>query len=365
MKLHTASKRPVEVIEKLPRRENQDPTMRQYQAGFEPYFNMMPVLEHDDPFLPVKVDMAGTVMKALAYDIPRTSNLLMDIQPNCKFARHILAVEEPVYPPLEFDEAVATVFMSDMANIREKLSPDAWDRYKGGMVDETQPPLREGAEVLVAHWGKNFTSPVHGHAPGLLHEDILSGKLYVHTYRWTGENAVRPVRSDIYGPGVLVSKYTPPSPYGPRMGLIHNFTAIEPSVSLHFVAEHTRDGRDNKFNVHRFGEWIGLGQHDVEQINSEEGRKLPVGAVCLVRSANVPDYGDHYIVITGPVELKEHGLRPADVAIHAPDGTRVLNCHKPCHMGLILLRLKPDIQAAFHEFHGIKVTGKQVLFPET
>lgn len=355
----------MEVIEKLPRRENQPPTFRQYQAGFEPYFNMMPVLEHTDPFLPVKVDIAGTVMKALAYDIPRTSNLLMDIQADCRFARHILAVEEPVYPPLEFDEAVATVFMADMANIREKLSPEAWEIYKGGMVDESQPPLREGAEILVAHWGKGFTSPVHGHAPGLLHEDILSGKLYVHAYRWVGKDTVRPVRSDLYGPGLLVSKYTPPSEVGPRMGLIHNFTALEPSVSLHFVAEHTRDGRDNQFKVERFGDHIGLDGTDFKQINSEEGRKLPVGAVCLVRSANVPDYGDHYIVITGPAMLKEHGLRPDDVAIHAPDGTRILNCFKPCHMGLILLRMKPYIEKAFLSFHGIKLTGKQVLFPET
>lgn len=314
-----ASQTPLEAIESLPRRPEQPATMREYRAGYEGYFNSLPSLHHDDPLLPLKVEIAGTVMRTLAAHLKK-EDWPFELPEPGQFKRKILAIADPEYCP-----------------------------------------LREGSEILVAQWGKGFSSPVHGHASGLLHEDILSGKILVNNYRWVRDNVVRIVSSQMAGPGTLISSYAPPDEKGPRMGLIHNFIAVEPSASLHYVAEHTRDGRDNRFEVESFPiRFEHL--HQIES-NIEAMRTLRIGDVCLVRSQNVAEFGDHYIVITGGLVLKPWGMRPQDVEIAAPETKPVLDRFQPSQMGLILLKLTPKATEAFHEFHGIKCEGGQVTFP--
>lgn len=316
----TASQSPLEAIESLPRRPDQPANMREYRAGYEGYFNSMPSLDANDPLLDLKVEIAGTVMKSLAAKLQK-EHWPFDLPEPGKFQRKILAVADPECCP-----------------------------------------LREGSEILVAQWGKGFSSPVHGHAAGLLHEDILSGKVLVNTYRWVRDNVVRIVSSQMCGPGLLVSKFSPPNPHGPRMGLIHNFTAVEASASLHYVAEHTRDGRDNRFEVESFP----LQKEFLYQIESniEAIRTLRPGDVCLVRSQNVAEFGDHYIVITGGLVLKPWGMRPKDIELAAPETKPVLDQFRPSQMGLILLKLTDKATEAFHEFHGISCEGNHVTFPE-
>lgn len=318
---HRASTRPVEVIESLARRPDQKPSMRQYARGFEDFFNNIPILKPNDHLLDIKTMQAGAIMKALAAEILNSRPpAIMATPPPGEFSRVILGVEEP---------------------------------NEG----------HEGSEILIAQWGKDFTSPVHGHAAGLLYEEILSGRILVHTYRYVSPGVVRPLRSEPVGVGTLVSRYSPPDLRGSRMSLVHNFTAIEPSVTMHFVPEHTRDGRDNGFQVEHFKE---IDACSVSQINGDEGRQLQIGDVALVRSTNVKEYGDHYIVIVGPNVLKDHGLRPMDVAIQAGvPGSSVLDQFQPGPDGLILLKLSKEAKERFFEFHGITMAGERmVMFPE-
>ena len=86
--------------------------------------------------------------------------------------------------------------------------------------------------------------------------------------------------------------------------------------------------------------------------------------MALVRSGTVPQYGDHYIVITGAPVLKPHGLRPQDVAIQAPD-VKLLDEYRPLQMGLILLKFEEPAASDFLEFHGIEVKNGRVTLPET
>lgn len=293
--------------------------MRQYFKGFEEYFNMMPVLDQHDKLLTIKTKSAGAIMKALAEDIEQNGKLLTT-PPDGQFARVILGVEEP---------------------------------HDG----------HEGSEILVAQWGRGFTSPVHGHGPGLLHEEVLKGKILVHTYRHMHSDIVRPVETSIVGPGTLVSRYNPPSKLGPRMGLVHNFVALEPSVSLHFVPEHTRDGRDNRFRVEHFEDFDSA---TLTQLDINAGIYLQIGDVALVRSTNVPDYGDHFIVITGGPILKPHGLRPADHAIQAgPLASTILDNYAPVgNTGLVLLKLDEATKSRFLDFHSIRFAGNVPFFPK-
>lgn len=350
---HTHSRNPVAIIESLSRRPDQPASMRQYMPGFDSWLDMLQILTPDDPDLELKTRVNGAVMKEMALDLSINAPWIHIPEFDGQFSRHILAVEEPTYNHM--DEELAALFTLDKYQTPDRLTEA--ERFRRNIVP-FKTIEREGSELLVAHWGKGFSSPVHGHAPGLLHEEILFGEILVNTYRWDRPGIVRPVRSDIAKAGTLVSQYSAPDARGGRMGLIHNFIAAKPSASLHFVPEHTRDGRDNQYNVEGFH----LLESDVEQITTDRALRLHPGYVALVRSANVPQYGDHFIVITGAPEVKEHGIRPADVAIHAPHMKQLLDEYEP-QIGVIILLLKPDVTKEFLEFHHITVDGNKITFP--
>jgi hypothetical protein len=330
----TASRNPLDDINQIAY-QGQPVERRMYHEGYERFFEAMPVLKDGDEFLSEKIQMSKTVMRHMAENLKQDS-WAHGLQPIMGgFNRTILGIESPTV------------------------------KADGG--------LKEGSEIVLARWGDGHTSPVHGHAAGYLHEELLFGKIRVNTYRIVDakKRIVRPLRTEIFDkPGTIASKYGNQSESTERNSLVHNFTSIGYSGTLHYLPEHTRDGRDNGFTVEYFEDRFGINQFEVTQLTAQQGLELKIGDVALVRSQNVPEYGDHYIIITGRPVLKQHGLRPMDVAIHAPtiDATNsktfsalTLDKFEPI-MGLTLLKLNEVHADRFRRFHGITATENSVTF---
>ncbi len=318
-----ASTTPLEDLELVTTSE-QAAAMHTYKKNYEYYFDMLPILDSNDQLLSAKTQYSVDVMKKLGAQIVQDNWLEEKQQANGAFTRTIVAIASPT---LNEDEG-----------------------------------FKEGPEFLVAHWGKGFTSPVHGHAPGFEYEEILSGKIKVNMYRIIDafKRIVRLVETKIVGKGTFVSEYIPKTNDIVRGELIHNFTALEPSHSLHFLNEHSRNGGDNAFTVEYFEDSYNLDEEDVKQISTMDAIYAPNGAVILVRSTNVAEYDDHYIVITGAPIMKPHGLRPQEIVIGAPHTNKLLDQYQ-MHTGVTLLRLLPHATDAFLDFHNIKVNGNDVL----
>lgn len=315
MKHLTASTTPKEDIAKISY-VGQDPKMKMYRSGYENYFNEMPVITNEDPLLSSKAMYSKGIMQALGEKL-KTINWLTINQPSVRqFWRTIVAMESP--------------------------------------VADTEGQWKEGAEFVVAQWGDEFSSPVHGHATGYMHEQVLMGKIVVTTYRIINEKQriVRPVLTEIFKAGdTFVSTYVPheSKQVNQRRTLVHNFKSIGYSATLHYLPEHTRDGRDNGFQVEVF---YPLAKDIEKQLTAQEGiTQLNVGDVALVRSSNVSDYGDHFIVITGSPVLKEHGLRPQDIVIGVVSdaASEILDKYIPIQ-GLTLLKLNQESAKEFFNF---------------
>lgn len=310
----------------------QAPTLRQFRPGYDWAMNSLPELNLYDDNLDDNIKVARTVLSELGRELRTADWVNKEIVPG-KFERTIIAIQTP------------------------------YVGESGG--------LREGAEIIVAQWGTGFSSPVHGHAIGLMHEQLLHGKIRVNTYRLVDEESgtVRPVKTVIIQKdrtnGVFVHSYAEPSENNrfKRQTLIHNFTALESSASLHFLPEHVRDSRDNTFKVEYFEDVNHLTFKDVFPIDTKQAMYLQKGDVVLVRSSNVPDYGDHYIVVTGPVVEKPWGRRVQDEVIQAPHATILDFYAENDYDGVTLLQLFPDTAKRFREFHGITIVNGEVTFP--
>jgi len=99
---------------------------------------------------------------------------------------------------------------------------------------------------------------------------------------------------------------------------------------------------------------------DVKQLTTFEANYLPIGEVIMVRSANVTEMGDHFAVISGPIENKEHGVRPQTISIAmSPNGINMLDLFEPKN-GVIILKLSSKMRDAFHNFHDARVVGKEI-----
>lgn len=309
----------------------QHPMMRQYRPGYEGFMARIPIILMGDDMLESKVDRTTKVMQELASVLPK-EEWLHNADPGAgSFARNILAIEQPE-------------------------------------VRDCQQDVKEGVELLVALWGDGFTSPVHGHSDGFMHENILMGRMRVNLYRMFDEERgiVRPLETIIQDRGTLVSKYTKPRTHKKwkRDNIIHNFTAVGYSASLHYLPEHTRDGRDNGFTVQYFEDVYPLSDQEFHPLDSKQAMYSPIGTVILVRSTNVPEYGDHYIVITGTPVLKAHGFRPQDRAIQAHGKATEILDDAAFYNGVKLLKLSKEATKDFHQFHGIQVVNNRVIFPE-
>jgi len=319
-KFLTASLNPLDDINQIAY-AGQPVERRMYHPGYEVFFEALPALNDQDEFLKEKVHMSGNVMQHMATVLKRDS-WSYGLQPIMGgFNRTILGIESPTV--------------------------------------KADGSIKEGSEIVLARWGDGHTSPVHGHAAGYLHEELLFGKMRVNTYRIidTDNRIAVPLKTEIFDkPGTIASLYTPHADQA-RTSLVHNFTSIGYSATLHYLPEHTRDGRDNKFEVRYYEDIFGMNKHEiVQQLTAQQGLQLKIGDVALVRSENVPEYGDHYIVITGKPVLKEHGLRPLDVAIYTPheDARKTLDAFTPI-MGLTLLKLNVIAAETFRAFHNIEL----------
>lgn len=307
----------------------QKPQFKQVVEGFENFMDFLPCISPEDENPAEKIKVTQEMMAAMSATIKNETWPFQNQPEATKFDRTIIAMESP---------------------------------------DKTTDPFTEGVEVVIARWGDGHTSPVHGHAPGYMHEEIISGKMRVNTYRIVSEElrTARPLKTEIIKDGVFVSGYVKPTDVNKdfRNVLVHNFTSIGNSVSMHYLPEHTRDGRDNRFEVEHFAEFHSLNVTNVERIDSRQGMYLQKGDVVLVRSTNVPEYGDHYIVVTGPPVQKEHGFRIQDEAIIASKSATELLDKYELQTGLTLLKLKEPMKQAFHAFHNITFDELgNVLFP--
>jgi hypothetical protein len=324
MKTIKASKTPIEAIEKLAY-PGQDAKRMMYRPGYENYLNTMPKITGDEPvtILSAMVQASYNTTKMLANDLAKESWINSGVPGEKEFDRTIIGIEDA----------------------------------EGDV---------QGAEFVVARWGNGFSSPVHGHAPGYMHEELLYGKIRVDSYRLIhpGINVVRPVMSQIVDkPGTIVYKYAKPNINHTfkRQNLIHNFTSIGNSATMHFLPEHTRDGRDNSFEVQYFENVFVLDGH-VEQITAQQCMHLAPGEIALVRSTNVPEYGDHYILITGPIVKKAHGMRPEEISI--PAGPKTILDNYEMKMGVTILKLDEAAKEAFMRFHDLQIQDKQLVLPK-
>lgn len=112
-----------------------------------------------------------------------------------------------------------------------------------------------------------------------------------------------------------------------------------------------------------FEDFIHLQEEDVLRINSQEAMYLRKGDVVLVRSANVPELGDHFIVVAGPPVMKKHGMRVQQVSITTKvDG--LLNQYT-AKTGMIILKLKALASKSFLNYYGILVENNEVIFPNS
>lgn len=96
-----------------------------------------------------------------------------------------------------------------------------------------------------------------------------------------------------------------------------------------------------------------LAASDVTRVSAEEPLQSRMGDVYLVRSKNVEELGDHYIVIIGGLVQKAHGLRPADMtfAIHPHEQTPLHAYRKD--EALVLLKLNDTACDRFYAAYNV------------
>ena len=214
MQFMEPSQRPEELLDMFKTPE-QPARSRMYRPGFDHLMRLLPKIDATQPNPEQEVELTRRVMEAIAQEVLfRIDTLDLPEIPDREFGRVILAIEEPT-------------------NVEGELVP--------------------GTEVVLALWGKGFQSPVHGHAPGYIHEALLKGGFDVHLYTQVGDleqRLVVPDKTIVQStPGTFYSMFVQDHRQLLRSALIHNFTAREPSISLHYLPEHVRDGRNNRFSV--------------------------------------------------------------------------------------------------------------------
>jgi pyoverdine/dityrosine biosynthesis protein Dit1 len=117
------------------------------------------------------------------------------------------------------------------------------------------------------------------------------------------------------------------------------------------------------FSIMETASKIQLGRQDVVRMRSVDFMVAPVGTVLLVRSSNVKEMGDHFIVITGGLIHKKHGLRPQTLAISDQGQKALLDQFEADDEGVILLRLDHPARERFLYRFGIAVFGQEVKYP--
>lgn len=105
-----------------------------------------------------------------------------------------------------------------------------------------------------------------------------------------------------------------------------------------------------------------LHRNDVNRIDTQEAQYLQKGDVVLVRSDNLSDLGDHYIVVVGPPVQKPHGIRPETVTMKVEGSHHYLLDEYPAYNGVIALKLKAGPKEKYLRQHNIQVINGKVIF---
>lgn len=209
-----ASKTPIEDLKSLAY-AGQNPNHQLYRAGYEEYFNLMPKMSDHDPFMVLKRNEMVTIFKALKAHILKDGWWKdIPLTPGDFVSRVILAMEKP---------------------------------YIG-----ENGQLYGGAEILVTRWAKGITLPIHSHAAGYMHEEMLQGKWTETEYRVAIDDrerkvkTVTPISTETFVTGDIISDtYTNQDPNNKYPALIHSAVVEEETFAIHFIPSHPRDARDN------------------------------------------------------------------------------------------------------------------------
>lgn len=286
---------------------------KKYRPGFETYLDHMPGLCPCGTVNDLKVTYSIGVMDQLAARIMGEDWVTNQLADN-EFERTILAIA-PQY--------------------------------------ERKGKLHSGQEIIVAEWGKGYTSPIHGHNGGLLYERILNGTMVITTYRIVDKEnrIVRIQESKLYNADnpVILEKYFIPLQVEDQSIHVHSLRAATPAKSLHFIAEHSADGMGNAFTLEEF---VAYGMDDFMPVKMSQVKK---GDVLLIRSNTSPEFADHFAYVTG--DKLEHNVLEA--GHHA---TTVLDYYNVGEEKLYL-RMNEEVRDTFVEFHALpEVISKKKSF---
>lgn len=169
---------------------------RLYQTGYEAYFNFMPVLKPGPSF-----------KKDLFY----SKNLLDAVRQLVAQSKWI----EENFPQEDQRDRITIAI--------EHISDYDW----------------AGAQIVIGRWGAKYKSAIHGHGAGLTYEAVISGKLINRSFRLVSYNKVELIDEKVLGPGdVIVADYST----APGLNnFIHELVMIEPSTTIHYLAEYKRN----------------------------------------------------------------------------------------------------------------------------
>ncbi|GEM_PF-805761 len=307
----------------LPRLLNPNPLgFTTYRPGFEGYFERIPRMDPTRPYPTEEVEQTRRVLGELAMAVLEREDA-MDLPQveDGKFGRVVLGLEDP---------------------------SEGEDRV-----------LVPGTEVIIALWGRGFKTPVHGHKVGYLHEALVKGSIDISMYerlrsgRLDARFALFDRTVQQREPGIFCSAFTQDVGQLERSAVIHNFAALEPTMTLHYLPEHIRDARGNKFEVvgKKNDREFEVDESNVQRMQLEDFIASNVGDVYLVRSPSVPQYGDHYVLIVGGIVQKPHGMRPDDVLFSAGSGTPLKSYGKD---ELVIFKLSGAARNAFYEHYAIE-----------
>lgn len=301
-----------------------------YESGYEHYFNSLPVLNTVEDITSENIFTIQTVLSYLSTKLKDSDWLLGGIFPKQN----------------EFDEIIIAI-----------------ENNKTSTVD------RQGnKELVITRHGDQFTSPIYGYKnKGYYHEELLSGAMKVNTYQLIDfdKKIIRPLCTEIVkGSKTFISDYLVPAENVNYMAscIIQNFKSIGESTCLHFLPEVVED---YSYTLEQFGKVYPLKQKEVSRYFGKELLTLDIGDVVLVRSADLAEYDDHFIVITEKSKMipSYNSIRPEGRAILASQQDSNLLDNYVLRKGITILKLNNENANIFLSFHNIEVKEDKVIFP--
>jgi hypothetical protein len=297
---------------------------RIYVPGYESFFERLPIIEGAaDPQLVEKLKIRQQVVHELAVKLRADKEFVNAHLVKRGYKQFILALEQPLL--------------------------QANNNYK------------EGAKLQMISWAPTSMSAIHSHSPTYFTEDVIVGKFRVIEYQMYDEFVNGLVRAT----NVKVADINNPAPLHDveqnsqeQLKLVHEVLPLTQALTLHFAEKRNNGHLD--FFPQFFEEERNLWKNDVIKISTKEAMYLQPGDVTIVRSKNVSELGDHYIVVTGPPILKAHGIRPQNISI--PMNSPGLLDYFDDNDKIVMLKLRPEKAMEFLEYHKLeRVLGRALV----